>query len=387
MRLFLYKIKLGVLYLRNLIYLNKGFKSLASPELIFLRQFQDSELRRYDVIIRYLFIDYLMNNNTYGKDLYRKMQIHRAGSDLKTQKNYLKKETNLQKIVDGIKKNGKNAFKQKPCIRLNREYKLCDGSHRLAAALYFNIPKICYTRSQTRSINYGLDELQFLKKNEISVLSQIVEDIINKIDITKVLNEILSSQSQQFGRGMFYQSFEEIGIQGQRPTEKRFKIYQLEKILSKEMTVLDIGSNCGFFSLLISKYVKSIEGIEYNKSLFEISNITKNLLKIDNANFINSNFKDVKSEKRYDLILSFAVHYWIGLEIGKYAKLLHEMLNENGYVLLESQNVLKEDKDWDQKIKKFISAGFNEINSGELCDDGIINRKFSLLQKIEHHNK
>lgn len=49
----------------------------------------------------------------------------------------------------------------------------------------------------------------------------------------------------------FYQGFEQIGIIGCRPTEKRFDRYSVKKYLTDSKTVLDIGSNCGFFSIYI----------------------------------------------------------------------------------------------------------------------------------------
>ena len=56
----------------------------------------------------------------------------------------------------------------------------------------------------------------------------------------------------------FYQGLEEIKIRGSRSSDKRFKEYRIEQYLSKEKNVLDIGSNCGFFSIFISRFVKNI---------------------------------------------------------------------------------------------------------------------------------
>ena len=65
----------------------------------------------------------------------------------------------------------------------------------------------------------------------------------------------------------FYQGLDEINIKGSRSSEKRFKEYNLTKYLSKNKTVLDIGSNCGFFSIFVSKYVQHITGVEINPYL------------------------------------------------------------------------------------------------------------------------
>jgi 16S rRNA G527 N7-methylase RsmG len=380
-KIVLYKMKLGLIYLFNFLLLRKGFKSMSSPELLFLQQYQNGVLNRYDILIRYLFIDYLSGKNEFGRDIYIKMQKNRAGFDAKAETDYLKKESTLKNIVEKIGENGVQTFKPKPCIRLNKKNQLCDGSHRLAVGLYYHIPSLCFTKSQSRIVSFGLDDLVFLTNEEKDILKETEIFILKNINIKEILNEILLSQKQQFGRGIFYQTYEDLEIDGQRPTKKRFNIYGLKNILKKNMSVLDIGSNCGFFSLYISKFVKSVEGIEYNKSLTDISNITKLLLNVENVKFINADFNKLNLNRNYDLILSFAVHYWIGIEINTYANLLRDLLNDNGYVLFESQNIMKEDADWDLKNQAFISVGFIEVDSGELCDDGKIKRKFSLFQK------
>ena len=49
----------------------------------------------------------------------------------------------------------------------------------------------------------------------------------------------------------FYQGFDAIEIDGCRSTEQRFEQYNIQKYLSKKKSALDIGSNCGFFSLCV----------------------------------------------------------------------------------------------------------------------------------------
>ena len=104
----------------------------------------------------------------------------------------------------------------------------------------------------------------------------------------------------------FYQGFNEIQVDGWRPTEKRFKMYNIEKYLSKEKSVLDIGTNCGFFALYTAKFVKNIEGVEINPYLIAIANDTKEFLKTTNAIFHNSSFENFETEKKYDIVFSFA---------------------------------------------------------------------------------
>ena len=107
-------------------------------------------------------------------------------------------------------------------------------------------------------------------------------------------------------KDLFYQGFNEIKLKGCRSTEKRFEQYGIEKYLNSNQTALDIGCNCGFFTLLISKFVGKIDGVEINPYLINIANDTKEFLKIINAEFFVSSWENFYPRKRYDLIFSLA---------------------------------------------------------------------------------
>ena len=81
----------------------------------------------------------------------------------------------------------------------------------------------------------------------------------------------------------FYQGFKEIVIDGARSTELRFSEYNIKKYLTKEKKSLDIGSNCGFFTLFVSKYLDSIKRVEINPYLVNVANDTKEFLKCLNT--------------------------------------------------------------------------------------------------------
>ena len=377
---FLEKIKTALAPIKNRLLLRSRFKSNLSPELIFLHQYKNGTLNRYDIIVRYLMIDKIEGNNTCGEELYMKMQRHRAGGNKKMEAQFLAKKDTFLSLIKNIATKG---YDNDSVICLNIEDQLCDGSHRLAAALYYGVPVINIKRSGEKRSNYGWDQFNNFSQEDLELLRTTEQKILEKINIREVLTETLHSQSQNFGRGTFYQSFDRIGIEGQRPTQKRFETYGLKHYLTPETTVLDIGCNCGFFALHIADSVKSIDGIEFNKSLVNIANISKLLLKNHNATFTQGDFNKVQINKKYDLILSFAVHYWIGQEINVYAKNMWNLLNEQGLILFESQDITKQDLDWDDKIREFINIGFEEIKSGELCDDGAIKRRFSLFKKVK----
>ena len=138
----------------------------------------------------------------------------------------------------------------------------------------------------------------------------------------------------------FYQGFDEIKINGCRPTEKRFRRYKIEKFLSKKFSALDIGCNCGFFTIFASRYLDFMEGVEINPYLVEIANDTKNFLKIKNVNFYNSRFEDFEPNHNYDVIFSLANDETIDgntkFTFEEYIQKIYNLLNENGLLIFET---------------------------------------------------
>ena len=143
--------------------------------------------------------------------------------------------------------------------------------------------------------------------------------------------------------GGFYQGLDEIKITGSRSSEKRFEEYEILEYLSKDKSVLDIGSNCGFFSIYVSKFVDKIFGVEINPYLIAISNDVKDYLNIKNANFINSSFEEFQFDKKFDMIFSFANDSTIDgntkFNFSEYIGKIKNLLKEDGLLIFESQAI------------------------------------------------
>jgi len=141
----------------------------------------------------------------------------------------------------------------------------------------------------------------------------------------------------------FYQGFDEIGVDGCRSTEGRFNEYNILRYLSKEKNALDVGSNCGFFTLYTSRFLKSIEGVEINPYLVRISNYAKEYLDIKNSEFHNLSFESFKSEKKYDVIFSFANDETIDgntkFNFCEYIMKISSLLKNGGLLIFESQAI------------------------------------------------
>ncbi len=138
----------------------------------------------------------------------------------------------------------------------------------------------------------------------------------------------------------FYQGFDEIQIDGCRPTEKRFKRYNIEKYLLNDNSALDIGCNCGFLTIFTSRYLSHIDGVELNSYLVKIGNDTKDYLKINNVNFHTSSFEDYKTEKKYDIIFSLANDETIDgntkFTFCEYLQKILDLLKEDGLLMFET---------------------------------------------------
>lgn len=186
----------------------------------------------------------------------------------------------------------------------------------------------------------------------------------------------------------FYQGFDEIQIDGCRPTEKRFKRYNIEKFLSKEKSALDIGCNCGFLTIFTSRYLSQIDGVELNPYLIKIGNDTKDYLKINNVNFYTSSFEDYKTEKKYDVIFSLANDETIDgntkFTFHEYSQKIFDLLTDDGLLMFETVSPdIYEPKLFKPKLE-FLKKHFIILEDKMVKSEYPINvaeRRFLVLKK------
>jgi len=375
-----------VKFVKNTKLYKKAIKnSILSPKLFskqhplqfFLQQVQGGRFNRFDTIVRILAIEEYFGENDYGWRLYEKMQKERV-KDFQGEIPVATYRERFEELIKSFKENGYNS---KYPIFCNDDNQLMDGSHRLACSIYFKEKEITVKRAEQATIDYGLKwfEPNFTQE-ELKYIQDRFNKVIDQVEIKPLLNQIFKQQEQNFGRGNFYQSYEEIKMSGQRPTEKRFEIYQLKKYLKPDHAVLDIGCNCGFFSNYTASFVARVDGIEINPTLCEIGSVTRTYLNRLHCNFYCSDFNNYKPVGKYDMIYSFAVHYWIGMDITAYFNKLKLLLNPNGKVVFESQNLETVDSDFEEKVASIEKNGFKILEKGDLKDDGIIYRKFVLFE-------
>lgn len=104
------------------------------------------DFNRMDIIVRYMAIEQYYGENRIGFALFNKMQKKR-----KQKKHDLKR---FKALIDSIEKYGYNGDSE---IKVNKDRKLIDGSHRVACALYFNVNSIpIQTITSEKKIDYSL---------------------------------------------------------------------------------------------------------------------------------------------------------------------------------------------------------------------------------------
>jgi 2-polyprenyl-3-methyl-5-hydroxy-6-metoxy-1,4-benzoquinol methylase len=227
--------------------------------------------------------------------------------------------------------------------------------------------------------------------NEIAALEAVKEELFQELQILplawndiqhkqKALSKHIDPHDVMHGRGSFYQSCEELFIIGQRPTVLRFNTYELASVLDRSHRVLDIGCNCGFFSIHVAKFVTWVDAFDINPRFIAIANDASRFLNVKNCSFVLSTFNEFDSPWRYDVVISSAVHHWIGLPLNEYAEKLKTLIRPGGILLFESQDLADHDADWDAKLEHILRSGFEIVRSGGLCDDGLLARKYALLR-------
>lgn len=361
-------------------------KTEINPSLLFTENRKDVEYRLSflkDVVIKkvnpkktkyYAFVMSL--DPSYNPDLKCK-EFLEICDDIK--KNCMKEPVYILKVPKKTVKtryfhNGQKYWKE---YKNKTKYQIFDGAHRVAIAIFLGYEKMpCKT---IKPVGFEIpDYTCYIERR-----GKIYDALINNpklLDLHKSLNKSLSKYSEQFGRGGFYQSLESIHIIGQRPTEERFKKYTLKKYLKKDQRVLDIGSNCGFFSLYTSQFVGSVDSIEIEKSFVEIASKVKRFLGAENCNFFRVGFKEFRPEHKYDVVLSLAIHLWVDMDLKCYLNKIDQILNKNGILLLESHNI-EEERDFDKNVRNVYGNRFVVEKRGTLIDDEIIKREFMILRK------
>ncbi len=152
-------------------------------------------------------------------------------------------------------------------------------------------------------LSIGVDRARIIWSNTYSIDSNLFP--VNKFLFlkdfdfyTSIIDDAISCENF-FAGNRYYQGIKELGIKGNRNDEERVVLYRIPELLSKEMSVLDMGCNYGFFDLLIAPYVKRVTGIDIEPAFIRMAKKTADYLHINNADFLCADvYKALKDNKK-----------------------------------------------------------------------------------------
>lgn len=119
-----------------------------------------------------------------------------------------------------------------------------------------------------------------------------------------------------------------------RSIPDRVKDYGILDYVNKDSVVLDLGCNRGYFGVYLSPYISHYVGIDSDKNQIQYGVNACIYTGITNVNYSNINYS-LKVSGKYDIILCFAFHIYVGVSMEDFANHLISMLNPNGHLFLE----------------------------------------------------
>ena len=162
----------------------------------------------------------------------------------------------------------------------------------------------------------------------------------------------------------------------------------MKNISTKTKSALDIGCNCGFFTIVVSKYVKNIDGVEINPHMIAIAEDTKEFLKIQNASFLTSSFEKYQTDKKYDVIFSLANDETIDgntkFTFEEYMGKINQLLTPDGIIIFETVSPDTYQPKLFQPKLEFIKKHFHILKDEMVISEYPVNvpkRRFLVLSK------
>lgn len=107
---------------------------------------------------------------------------------------------------------------------------------------------------------------------------------------------------------------------------------------AKDMTVLDVGSGWGIYSLEMEKYVKKVVGVEPYRKLFECAQ-TEKKKKQSNVQFYNMLIENYTSDYQFDLILSLTTVEHMPNVVASFSNIF-KLLKKGGMTYVTAPNKL-----------------------------------------------
>ncbi len=119
-----------------------------------------------------------------------------------------------------------------------------------------------------------------------------------------------------------------------RSIPDRIITYGIDKVITKESTVLDLGCNRGYFGICLSPYIKAYLGIDTSATELQYGINIKREKGYHNLVYRNENYS-VTGYGTFDIIICTAFHIYCGVPMDAFGKNLSDMLKPGGHLFLE----------------------------------------------------
>ena len=255
---------------------------------------------------------------------------------------------------------------------------------------YILFEKIHFSRliTETLKLFFIKSNLQRLSKsNELKDYKNLLAKKDSRLNNLNYMINVIrldqqrSYKSYDYGQGYFYQSIPDVEISGYRDTELRVEELSLKEI-TKNKSVLDIGSNAGAILFNLRNLIKLGVGVENNSFLIKISNLIKQHLNTKNISFIEKDFEDFKMSDKFDIVLSLANHKTFDgntkQNLRQYFEKIRKHLKKDGKLIFESHPPEIENEDQYIEVLKGIKLFFNIESTPRIDMPGFLdkNRKY-----------
>lgn len=199
---------------------------------------------------------------------------------------------------------------------------------------------------------------------------ELVQDRLHK-DIYRFLQEEAASNAVSYNKVAPYQGYARIGLDGVRSLEERFAFLGLDRFCGENVTVLDIGSNTGFFVVEAALKCRKAHGIEPNPYLNAIGmRVATHLGVASRVELFDSTFADFVPAERYNLVLCLAAFYTADgrerTQAHEYFEKIDRMLADEAVLVYESTGYSKDDDQanpFGSESRRAQEAAFLEISA------------------------
>lgn len=269
-----------------------------------------------------------------------------------------------------------------PVAALPKASIFSNGVHRMAAAIALGIKDVPYLYTASNNISQAQVIEKILSATEFRWVKAQQKRLIGELPqsqrlLCQLRNFIVncpesfrdapfSSTAPIQGCILSYQGLDKIGLTGKRSAEKRFKIYQLDKYISKDMEVLETGCNCGFLSWLMADHARHVDAFDVDKNYIQLGSMLKQEYNTENLKYYTSRFEEFCTAKKYDFIVSCAVYGWVPIPFAAFVERLDGWLKPGGILLFESHELIVH-PEWKQQ-RAFLADRY-ELLHADYIDD------------------